>query len=89
MTTMTMTTATITGPTMTTKRRVAFDKSAATLSLLAVVAGLGIGAAARSYTAPAVTSPAALEPMAQGAAVPTIVVVRRLAPQPLARTRAS
>jgi hypothetical protein len=73
----------------TTKRRAAFDKSAATLSLLAVVAGLGIGAAARTYAAPTAPSAAVEAPVAFGAAAPTIVVVRRGAAQPVARTRAS
>ena len=78
MTTMTMT-----------KRRPAFDKSAATLSLLAVVAGLGIGAAARTYAVPAAPTTAVLASVVQGAPVPTIVVVRRSAQRPVARTRAS
>ncbi len=73
----------------TTKRRAAFDKSAATLSLLAVVAGLGIGAAARTYAVPAAPSPAAVGSVVQGPAAPTIVVVRRGAQRPVARTRAS
>jgi hypothetical protein len=74
---------------MTTKRRASFDKSAATLSLLAVVAGLGIGAAARTYAAPAAPSIASVNGVGPSAAAPTILVVRRAAQAPVARTRAS
>lgn len=84
-----MTTTTAAGATMTTRRRGAFDKSAATLSLLAVVAGLSVGAAARTYTAQAAPSPAAAASVVQGTATPTILVVRRGSQQPVARTRAS
>ena len=74
---------------MTTERRAKFDKSAATLSLLAIVAGLGIGAAARTYAAPVVPAPIAAATVVQGTGTPTILVVRRGADRPVARTRAS
>lgn len=74
--------------TMTTERRSSFDKAAATSWLLAIVAGLGIGVAARMYAAPAPPS-TRLEPRAIADEVPTVVLVRRPADRPVARTRAS
>lgn len=72
-------------------KRPSFDKDGATTLLLAVLAGLGLGAGMRLY-APQ-TGPAhpnvALTTAALEAPTGTIVVVRRVADAPVARTRAS
>jgi hypothetical protein len=91
-TTMTSTTAVGTTATMTTEPPSAFDRAAAMLWLLAAVAGLAVGAVARLYVAPAapVSAPIGSPPSeALATDAPTVVVVRRAAAQPVARTRAS